>query len=717
MALTADQLAAAKARIGGAESGGNPNAKNALSSASGTYQFIDSTWVSTVKQNPSVFGDLSGKSNAEILAVKNDPGLQSAAMDISLNNYSKTLTNAGIEVTPGSLYSSHFLGPQGAVNLYKQDDNTPVNQFLSPDVMKVNPNLYNNGQPITAGQLKQQMESKAGGAAGANPPGGGLPGAAGAGGGAGCAAGALMGVAGIAAGGLLGGLGAGISGALSNVTGALGLSSITGAMSGVMGSISGALSSVTGALSGALGGLTGSLGGILNNTLQGAISGGVRGLLSGQGLNGFMNGAIGGFSSGVGGALSGALSTMTGGISGQVMGTLSGLGGNILPSLTGVLPGNISNMLGGALQGAIGGVLAPLNNVLRNPMNLPNAVQQFAAGGGLTGVVNTVAANMVGKNMPGGVNNFISNINMASAISGQANAVVGGVIEGLGQRYGNGPGGLGANYRNANDMISYGATSISRNLPVTAANMVETGKFDTKNLLRLQAPGSVAAQIINKGLGQSTGLIPKLIAAGIPVLDIDNPNYDTRIQQILTSINNPDAINAVKTAFNSYRSLDNLGQLTDLNHMMPDVVKNGGYKTFDDLGKHLISIGITQAEDFQQIGNTLGQVNAGLDLNHYSQLNTPYHKPTADLLLSMFGYGGGTLGEITMVDFLGTPAGYVHTDSLQHVLNANDYLNTLPEGKELQRRIGILRDLINGKFTIPGAPINQAEGGGGSGGN
>ena len=181
----------------------------------------------------------------------------------------------------------------------------------------------------------------------------------------------------------------------------------------------------------------------------------------------------------------------------------------------------------------------------------------------------------------------------------------------------------------------------------------------------------------------------------------------------MNKITDPNIINSVKTTFNCYTDLDNLGQLTDIKHMIPDLAHNGGYKSFDDLGKHFISLGITQGEDFQQIGDVLGQVNGGTDLNHYSQMTTPFHKPTGDLLLSMFGYGGGTLGEITMVDFLGTAAGYIHTESFAHITAANDYLMTLPQGKELARRIQILQDLINGKYTIPGLPIPELGGGGG----
>jgi soluble lytic murein transglycosylase-like protein len=57
----------------GAESGGNPNATNPTSSASGLGQFIDSTWLNTIK---TARPDLAeGKSDAELLALKTNPEL------------------------------------------------------------------------------------------------------------------------------------------------------------------------------------------------------------------------------------------------------------------------------------------------------------------------------------------------------------------------------------------------------------------------------------------------------------------------------------------------------------------------------------------------------------------------------------------------------------------------------------------------------------------
>src|SRR5690606_21723846 len=60
-------------RIIGVESGGKANAKNPNSSASGLGQFIDSTWIATVrKYRPDI---AAGRSNQDLIALKTDPQL------------------------------------------------------------------------------------------------------------------------------------------------------------------------------------------------------------------------------------------------------------------------------------------------------------------------------------------------------------------------------------------------------------------------------------------------------------------------------------------------------------------------------------------------------------------------------------------------------------------------------------------------------------------
>lgn len=476
---------------------------------------------------------------------------------------------------------------------------------------------------------------------------------AGPGTGAGCA-GAGVGIFGaIAAAGLLGGLGAAINTALSVATGALGATGITG----LMGS---ALSQAGGVLGGGLSQVLGQTGGALNQ------------------------------------------------LSGGMFEKLSNIGNGILPSLTGVLPREITQIASGALGGAVGGLLGPLNGVLRNPMGLPNAVQQFAYNGGINGMIQRVGMNMVAGASAGASASFVQTMGLSSAMSGISNSMVGAAAEAAALRFGAyGPGAMGANFVNNNGVISYGMSSLTSNLPAAASNLQNLGTFDTTNMLRLQQPARVAKQILNAGLGNTTGLTQKLVKNNIPIAGIDNPQYDAKVQSILTSINDPTAVGAVSSKFNLGKQIDNLGQLTDMSYMCPDLYATGPSKSFSDLGQHFTSLGVTKAKTFDDIGTALSKTDAGLDLNHMSQMSTPMYPPAITKLNQTFGFGGGSIGELTMADFIGTPAGYVHNDTLPIITNTNNILMGTADGQELNRRIGVLNKLLSGGYHVSG------DGGGG----
>jgi hypothetical protein len=140
----------------GAESGGNPNATNPNSSASGLGQFIDSTWLDTIR---SARPDLAqGKSDADLLALKTDPQLSRQMTEAYAAQNGDILSKAGHPVTPGNTYLAHFAGPGGAVSVLNADPATPVSQIL-PGAMKANPFL----QGMTAGDLRSWADRKVGG--------------------------------------------------------------------------------------------------------------------------------------------------------------------------------------------------------------------------------------------------------------------------------------------------------------------------------------------------------------------------------------------------------------------------------------------------------------------------------------------------------------------------------------------------------------------------
>ncbi|MEH2501251.1 hypothetical protein V1290_000062 [Bradyrhizobium sp. AZCC 1578] len=143
----------------GVESGGNPNATNPRSSASGLGQFIDSTWLATIRTaRPDI---ANGKSDAELLALKTDPQLSREMTEAYANQNQGILARAGVPVTDGNIYLSHFAGPGGAVKVLQADPSAPVSAILGDAVVKANPFLAR----MTAGDLQAWASKKVGGSA------------------------------------------------------------------------------------------------------------------------------------------------------------------------------------------------------------------------------------------------------------------------------------------------------------------------------------------------------------------------------------------------------------------------------------------------------------------------------------------------------------------------------------------------------------------------
>lgn len=150
-------IAGFKAKTKRVESSGNARAKNPRSSAEGLYQFVDGTFVRTYRAE---FGN-TGETDAQILAKKFDVTLQERLMDHLTEENAASLTRAGLAVTEGNLYLSHFAGSGGARAILKANPNTPIEQVLSKDAINANPFLKGK----TAGEVAAWAAKKMGGEA------------------------------------------------------------------------------------------------------------------------------------------------------------------------------------------------------------------------------------------------------------------------------------------------------------------------------------------------------------------------------------------------------------------------------------------------------------------------------------------------------------------------------------------------------------------------
>ncbi|GEP01280.1 lytic transglycosylase domain-containing protein [Methylobacterium haplocladii] len=144
------------------ESGLDPTAKASTSSASGLFQFIEQTWLGTMKATGAKFG-LSSYADAitarsdgtygvadaatkqAILDLRRDPRVASAmAGALTQRNREALGGTLGREPTSGDLYAAHVLGAKGATTLINSAQTSPARTAASdlPEAASSNRNLF-----------------------------------------------------------------------------------------------------------------------------------------------------------------------------------------------------------------------------------------------------------------------------------------------------------------------------------------------------------------------------------------------------------------------------------------------------------------------------------------------------------------------------------------------------------------------------------------------
>ncbi len=129
-----------------AESNFNPDIKAKTSSATGLFQFINSTWLSMVEKYGDKHGiDTQGKTKQQILELRKDPEVAAnMAAEFAKENEQFLNNRWGGEVGSTELYFAHFLGaPKAASFLNARDQNgSQPAAVIFPKEAKANYNVF-----------------------------------------------------------------------------------------------------------------------------------------------------------------------------------------------------------------------------------------------------------------------------------------------------------------------------------------------------------------------------------------------------------------------------------------------------------------------------------------------------------------------------------------------------------------------------------------------
>ena len=167
------------------ESGFNPNARARTSSATGLFQFIDQTWLATVKQHGDKHGlgwaadaikqGANGRhyvsdpaTRRAILDMRRDPTAASAmAAEFAADNQNYLENSLGRPMESVDLYLAHFLGAGGAAKFLKAHDANPdaAGASIAPAAARANRSIFyaRNGAPRSLGEIRERFAAKLGG--------------------------------------------------------------------------------------------------------------------------------------------------------------------------------------------------------------------------------------------------------------------------------------------------------------------------------------------------------------------------------------------------------------------------------------------------------------------------------------------------------------------------------------------------------------------------
>src|SRR5437762_10059763 len=168
------------------ESNFNPAAGASTSSAHGLFQFIDQTWLGTVKEAGAQLGygkyaeaitKSSGSysvkdpaARAAILKLRDDPAAASAmAAVLTQSNSFKLTGKIGRRPTDGELYMAHFMGAGGAAKLISNAEDNPQasGARLFPNAAAANHSVFfdRQGRARSVSEVYAELNARYAGAA------------------------------------------------------------------------------------------------------------------------------------------------------------------------------------------------------------------------------------------------------------------------------------------------------------------------------------------------------------------------------------------------------------------------------------------------------------------------------------------------------------------------------------------------------------------------
>lgn len=472
--------------------------------------------------------------------------------------------------------------------------------------------------------------------------------------------------------------------------------------------------------------------------IMGAIQG-----IGGSLVGGLQNGIQGALSNALGSAtslLQSGLSNVISQITGPVFAQIQGIGSGILSSLTGVFP---SNVAGDVAKGLVtDAVSKTANSIVQSGVSqlggfaniFSTALSASSGGSNLKQALASSTSQVFGRatdgilasgNIPGYDTSVIT---ASTALTGEDEGVeqydniatqqwmpaasktmsfVRPLEEVLETSVNSDKiNGFGSLFKDYNSMVTQGFGNLTDHLLALGADLTNLGSLgDMNDLLNIGTGKQLARQLIENGLGIKTGLVQAMSERGLPVTAIQNEESEPYIRQILAGINDPDVIDEVKAVFgvSSTLNIHSLADFLDTNLVLPQSKDFNYFANIRDIGTTLLlcckSMG--NVRTYRDLGNLMVNMETA---ETFTELLDEYHVIRYDEAIalqsalppnSMFSEDGPVIA-----DFIGTAAGYIHTNTLPKMAELIVDIGAATELSKFKTLMTLLQNVLSGSNVV-----------------
>lgn len=267
---------------------------------------------------------------------------------------------------------------------------------------------------------------------------------------------------------------------------------------------------------------------------------------------------------------------------------------------------------------------------------------------------------------------------------------------------------LGGSILNFNDLLTNGLSGLTDGTgsatSLLSSNLSKLGKFgDLSDISNLMNPGQIANQLIQQDLGDIGGIANNLLKSGVPLNDLTNPIYQTKIQQVLNSVTNITDVSDIQKVMGSTLNINSLGDITNFSKIIDSNIPVS-FSSFTDLSTKLNIMDLGSIENIGQLGESIQQLTTGEDLTRLLTKTELLDQADFNLIETIYGNGTGPDGSLLIRDLVGTVGAYGHEDYLNTYQQAMNSLQQSGELSSIQQRYSEISSGISGVYTTEVSP-------------